>query len=212
LFSRGATFITHAFRRHKHETLSIGVISLMGSTRAPQEPMWKYFEGATDMIRSCSDLDFEQILEVINDGATAYKGVIPVDRWHEPYMTAGELRREMEDGVHFWCYEEQGHLNAVMGLQDKGEVVLIRHAYVRTKRRRKGLGGKLLRHLESGINRPILIGTWAAASWAIAYYEKGGYCLLPPEAKTRLLKRFWKIPERQVETSVVLAKGRWEAL
>jgi GNAT superfamily N-acetyltransferase len=91
-------------------------------------------------------------------------------------------------------------------------VVLIRHAYVRTKRRRKGLGGKLLRQLESGINRPILIGTWTAASWATAFYEKGGYWLLPLEAKTRLLKRFWKIPERQVETSVVLAKGGWEAL
>jgi len=164
------------------------------------------------MIRLCSDPDFEEILEIINDGASAYKGVIPGDRWHEPYMTAEELRREMEDGVHFWGYEEHGRLNAVMGLQDKGEVMLIRHAYVRTKRRRKGLGGKLLRHLESEIDRPILIGTWAEASWAIAYYKKGGYGLLPPEAKTRLLKRFWKIPERQVETSVVLAKGKWEDL
>lgn len=164
------------------------------------------------MIRPCSDLDFEEILEIINDGASAYKGVIPVDRWHEPYMTAVELRREMEDDVHFWGYEEQGRLNAVMGLQDKGEVMLIRHVYVRTKWRRKGLGGKLLCHLESGIDRPILIGTWAAASWAISYYQKGGYCLLPPETRTRLLRRFWKIPERQTETSVVLAKGRWEGL
>jgi GNAT superfamily N-acetyltransferase len=164
------------------------------------------------MIRCCSGTDFNEILEVINDGAAAYKGVIPADRWHDPYMTAVELRREMDLGVHFRIYEERGGLIAVMGIQDKGEASLIRHAYVRTRRRREGLGGKLLRHLESGIDRPILIGTWAAASWAVSFYVKEGYCLLPKEAKTRLLKRFWSIPERQVETSVVLAKGRWDAL
>jgi N-acetylglutamate synthase-like GNAT family acetyltransferase len=169
-------------------------------------------EEATGMIRPCSDTDFDDILEIINDGASAYQGVIPADRWHEPYMTAPELRKEMADGVRFWGWEEQGRLVACMGLQDRGEVMLIRHAYVRTARRRQGLGGKLLRHLEAGIDRPILIGTWAAASWAVAYYRKAGYELVPDEAKTRLLKRFWNIPERQVETSVVLAKGKWEAI
>jgi N-acetylglutamate synthase-like GNAT family acetyltransferase len=164
------------------------------------------------MIRPCSDRDLDQILEVVNDGAAAYKGVIPADRWHEPYMSAAELRREMEDGVYFWGCEEEGRLVGVMGLQDKGEVMLIRHAYVRTKRRREGWGGKLLRHLESGLDRPILIGTWASASWAVAFYEREGYRRVPTEAKSRLLQRFWNIPERQVETSVVLAKGRWEGL
>jgi GNAT superfamily N-acetyltransferase len=169
-------------------------------------------EGASLLIRECGDADFDEILDVVNDGAAAYKGVVPDDRWHEPYMTADELRRDMDDGVRFWGCEEQGRLIAVMGLQDRTETVLIRHAYVRTVRRRQGLGTQLLRHLEGGRDRPILIGTWEAAVWAVAYYEQAGYVLLPPDAKTRLLKRFWRIPERQVETSVVLAKGRWEEL
>lgn len=161
------------------------------------------------MIRPCRDMDFDEILAVINDGASAYKGVIPADRWHEPYMSAAELKREMDDGVRFWCCEEEGRLIACMGVQDRGAVMLIRHAYVRTTRRRQGWGGRLLRHLESGIDRPILIGTWAAATWAVDCYRKAGYALVPADAKTRLLKRFWDIPSRQVETSVVLAKGRW---
>jgi GNAT superfamily N-acetyltransferase len=169
-------------------------------------------EGVSLLIRECGDADFDEILDVVNDGAAAYKGVIPDDRRHEPYMTADELRWELDDGVRFWGCEEQGRLIAVMGLQDRTDTVLIRHAYVRTVRRRQGLGTQLLRHLEGGLDRPILIGTWAAAVWAVAYYEKAGYVLLAPDAKTRLLKRFWRIPERQVETSVVLAKGRWEEL
>lgn len=164
------------------------------------------------MIRSCGDADLEEILEVINDGAEAYRGVIPAECWHEPYMTALELRGEMNDGVLFWGHEEQGHLDAVMGLQDKKDVLLIRHAYVRTRRRRQGIGSELLRRLEADADRPILIGTWAVASWAIAYYQKHGYALVAGETKARLLRRFWRIPERQVENSVVLAKGRWQSL
>jgi GNAT superfamily N-acetyltransferase len=161
------------------------------------------------MIRRCRDVDFDVILQIINDGAQAYKGIIPADRWHDPYMSAEELGVEIKDGVLFWGYEEEDGLTAVMGIQDKGDVTLIRHAYVRTLRRNQGIGGRLLRSLESMTDKPILIGTWAAASWAIAFYEKNGYRLLETEEKNRLLQKYWTIPERQAETSVVLANARW---
>jgi GNAT superfamily N-acetyltransferase len=161
---------------------------------------------ADNRIRSCSEADLPAMLEIINDAATAYKGIIPADRWHEPYMPLEELQHEIAAGVRFWGYEEQGRLLAVMGIQDKGEVTLIRHAYVRTARRGQGLGTRLLCHLESTTQNPILIGTWAAATWAVAFYQKNGYRLLPEDEKNRLLRRYWTIPERQVETSVVLAK------
>jgi GNAT superfamily N-acetyltransferase len=158
------------------------------------------------MIRRCTDDDFDSILEIVNDAATAYRGVIPADRWHEPYMGADELRREIEDGVSFWGFESEGTLLGVMGIQDRGEVTLIRHAYVRTAARRGGIGTQLLLHLETLITGPILIGTWAAASWAVSFYERNGYHLVPEGEKAGLLRRYWSIPERQVETSVVLAK------
>ena len=145
------------------------------------------------------------MFEIINDAASAYRGVIPVDRWHEPYMPREELECELADGVRFWGADEDGHLLGVMGIQDKGEVCLIRHAYVRTAVRQGGIGTELLHYLERLTDRPILIGTWAAADWAIRFYRKNGYVQVSPEEKTRLLRRYWNIPERQVETSVVLA-------
>ncbi len=147
--------------------------------------------------------------EIINDAAQAYKGVIPPDRWHEPYMPIEELKHEIEDGVEFWGYHEAGELVGVMGLQDKGDVYLIRHAYVRTNRRNLGIGTKLLRHLEEMTDKPILIGTWTDATWAVRFYEKNGYRLLSRSETERLLKKYWKIPERQVVTSVVLANPKW---
>ena len=156
------------------------------------------------MIRKCSAGDFEAIFEIINDAAIAYKGVIPDDRWHEPYMSKEHLRGEIEDGVQFWGLQDQDGLTGVMGIQDRGDVTLIRHAYVRTAKRNQGIGSRLLAHLEPLSDRPILIGTWAHASWAVAFYEKHGYRLVTPEEKNRLLKKYWNIPERQVETSVVL--------
>jgi len=161
------------------------------------------------MIRTCRDADFEMMWQIINDGAQAYKGIIPEDRWHDPYMSREQLAHELEDGVLFWGYEEEEGLAAVMGIQDKGDVALIRHAYVRTSRRNRGIGGQLLRFLEAGTTKPMLIGTWAAATWAIAFYEKKGYRLLGTEEKNRLLRKYWTIPERQMETSVVLANARW---
>ncbi len=157
------------------------------------------------MIRICVESDFEAMFCIINDAAQAYRGVIPNDRWHEPYMPREELRREIEDGVQFWGYEENGTLIGVMGIQDVNDVTLIRHAYVTTKERRKGIGARLLSELVTKTDRPLLIGTWADASWAISFYRKHGFHLVTPEEKDRLLKKYWKIPPRQVETSVVLA-------
>ena len=151
--------------------------------------------------------DVGVIFEIINDAAQAYKGVIPADRWHEPYMSQEQLKQEIDAGVSFWGFEEDGHLVGVMGIQDKGEVTLIRHSYVRQQSRNRGVGTILLKFLESITDNPILIGTWADATWAIAFYEKNGYRLVSIEEKNRLLRKFWTIPERQIDTSVVLAGG-----
>ena len=157
------------------------------------------------MIRKCNDGDFNKILSIINDAAVAYKGVIPEDRWHEPYMSEESLRHEIKDGVIFWGYTDGNELVGVMGIQDVHDVTLIRHAYVRTAMRNKGIGGRLLSHLIKLATNPILIGTWADAIWAIHFYEKHGFRRVTKEEKNRLLKKYWSIPERQVETSVVLA-------
>ncbi|MGC1456224.1 MAG: GNAT family N-acetyltransferase [Nitrospirota bacterium] len=157
------------------------------------------------MIRLCTDNDFDAIFEIINDAARAYKGVIPDDRWHEPYMSLDDLRHELDSGVVFWGYEEHGELLGVMGIQDVQDVTLIRHAYVRTKRRNRGIGRRLISHLKSLATRPTLVGTWQAASWAIRFYAQHGFTLVSYENKKRLLRKYWNIPERQTETSVVLA-------
>lgn len=163
------------------------------------------------MIRPCDQGDFAAIYAIVNDAAQAYRGVIPADRWHEPYMPEDELRHEIASGVAFWGYEEEGELVGVMGIQHVQDVTLIRHAYVRTARRGQGIGSVLLAHLRTLTDRPILIGTWAAATWAIRFYEKHGFRLVTPAEKDRLLGRYWCIPPRQVETSVVLADARWFA-
>jgi N-acetylglutamate synthase-like GNAT family acetyltransferase len=165
--------------------------------------------GGRILIRQCTENDFDAIFEIINDAATAYKGVIPADRWHEPYMAKEHLQREISAGVSFWGYEEQGQLVGIMGIQDVQDVTLIRHAYVRTARRGEGIGGRLLSHLKKLIGRPALVGTWADAVWAIRFYEKHGFTLVTREEKERLLRKYWSIPERQTETSVVLGDARW---
>jgi N-acetylglutamate synthase-like GNAT family acetyltransferase len=157
------------------------------------------------MIRECTESDFNTIFKIINDAAQAYKGIIPQDRWHEPYMSLAELRAQIDDGIVFWGLERDGQLIGVMGIQDKGDVTLIRHAYVMSGAQKQGIGKKLLQHLQNMTDKPILIGTWAAASWAVSFYQKNGYTLVSEEEKNRLLRRYWSIPERQVETSVVLA-------
>lgn len=161
------------------------------------------------MIRTCDPGEFEGIYEIINDAARAYRGVILADRWKDPYMPREELRHEIHEGVVFWGYEEEGRLLGVMGLQQVQDVTLIRHSYVRTARRNQGIGGKLLSHLKAQTDRPLLVGTWAAIVWAIWFYEKHGFRLVSPEEKNRLLNKYWSIPDRQVETSVVLADPKW---
>jgi len=159
-------------------------------------------------IRESVESDFAAILAIINDAARVYRGVIPADRWHEPYMSAGELEREIAGGVVFWLAEDDGRLSGVMGIQDKGDVTLVRHAYVAPTAQRSGVGTKLLRHVEGLVDKPILIGTWADASWAIEFYQRNGFTLVPSDDKDRLLQTYWSIPARQVETSVVLANRR----
>ena len=163
------------------------------------------------MIRECAASDFDSICEIINDAAQAYKGVIPADCWTEPNMPEDELRLEMEAGVRFLGYEENEELIGVMGLQEVQDVTLIRHAYVRTARRNQGIGGRLLSNLVAPANRPVLIGTWAAAAWAIRFYENRGFQLVPAQEKDQLLQKYWSVPPRQMEMSVVLADRKWFA-
>jgi GNAT superfamily N-acetyltransferase len=156
-------------------------------------------------IRLCRDEERDDILFIINAAAEAYRNVIPADRWHEPYMSGNELDRERAAGVVFWGFDDRGRLAGVMGLQDVRDVALIRHAYTVPERQRAGIGGKLLVHLQRMSVKPMLVGTWAAAIWAIRFYEHHGFALVSQERKTELLKSYWTIPERQIETSVVLA-------
>ena len=158
------------------------------------------------MIRRCRDDDRDAILEIVNAAAEVYRGVIPADRWHEPYMPAEELDGEIAAGVEFWGYDADGELVGVMGIQPLDDVDLIRHAYVRPGRQRGGVGGALLAHLMDAATKPVLVGTWAAAEWAIDFYRRHGFVQVSEDEKTRLLRTYWNIPERQVATSVVLAR------
>jgi len=164
------------------------------------------------MIRRCDDRDFESIWAIINDGAQAYRGTIPEDRWTEPYMSKEKLQHEIDDGVVFWGYEDAEVLVGVMGLQQVRDVTLIRHAYVRADSQKQGIGARLLSHLRLLTKSPVLIGTWADAVWAIRFYERHGFQMVSTTEKDRLLKQYWSIPERQIETSVVLADAKWRGL
>lgn len=161
------------------------------------------------VIRTLDEADFADIHTIINDGAEAYRDVIPPDRWHDPYMSEAHLAGEIEAGVAFTGLAEDGRLVGVMGVQPVDDVTLIRHAYVCTARRRSGIGGHLMAVVLDGIRTPVLVGTWSAATWAVRFYEQHGFRLTDTETKTRLLRRYWTIPERQVEASLVLADARW---
>jgi GNAT superfamily N-acetyltransferase len=160
------------------------------------------------MIRPCTDADVSEMDTIINDAAEAYRGAIPADCWHEPYMSRSELEGEIAKGVQFSGWDEAGVLAGVMGLQNVHDATLIRHAYVRASHQGRGVGGALLGALIARTDGPLLVGTWAAASWAIRFYERHGFQLAPPEEKDRLLNRYWKISARQRETSVVLTRSR----
>lgn len=157
------------------------------------------------MIRKLSLSDFDSILTVINDAVQAYNGVIPKDRWKEPYMPTEELKNEIESGVVFYGWIEDDSIVGVMGIQAVKDTILIRHSYVRTRCQRQGIGGKLLKHLINLADTPvILVGTWADAIWAISFYEEHGFEFVSNTEKEKLLRKYWAIPERQIETSVVL--------
>jgi GNAT superfamily N-acetyltransferase len=155
-------------------------------------------------IRPCRDDEHPAILAIVNAAAEAYRGVIPADRWHEPYMPADELEEEIAAGVAFWGYEDEGALAGIMGIQPVRDVELIRHAYTAPARQGRGIGGALLEQLLSRATLPLLVGTWAAAEWAIRFYERHGFERVSVARKTELLREYWTIPERQIETSVVL--------
>jgi GNAT superfamily N-acetyltransferase len=156
-------------------------------------------------VRPCRKDERPAILAIVNAAAAAYRGVIPADRWHDPYMPADELEDEIAAGVAFWGYEEGGELVGIMGIQPVGDVDLIRHAYVSPGSQRQGVGGALLEHLARSATRRMLVGTWAAADWAVRFYRRNGFELVSPKRKTALLKTYWTIPDRQIEASVVLA-------
>jgi GNAT superfamily N-acetyltransferase len=158
------------------------------------------------MIRECSEGDVDVITSIVNEAALAYRGVIPGDCWHEPYMSRSDLLSEMAAGVRFSGHEEAGALVGVMGLQRVRDATLIRHAYVRTAHQGRGVGAELMRFLSGRTEGALLVGTWAAATWAIRFYERHGFRLVSSEEKDRLLEAYWSIPARQRETSVVLVK------
>ena len=156
------------------------------------------------VIRRCRDDESATILTIVNAAANAYREVIPADRWHEPYMPASQLQRDIAAGVEFWGYELDGTLIGVMGIQPVRDVDLIRHAYVRPGSQRLGIGAALIAHLRGLSGRRMLVGTWADAAWAIRFYQREGFALVPPAQAAVLLKSYWDIPDRQIETSVVL--------
>jgi GNAT superfamily N-acetyltransferase len=156
-------------------------------------------------IRPCREDERTAILAIVNAAAQAYRGVIPADRWQEPYMPLGELDDEIAAGVAFWGYEADGALLGIMGIQPVRDVDLIRHAYVSPDSQRRGIGGALLEHLARGSARRMLVGTWAGAAWAVSFYRRHGFELVSPERAAALLKIYWIIPDRQIDTSVVLA-------
>jgi GNAT superfamily N-acetyltransferase len=160
------------------------------------------------MVRPCAKTESQAIAAVINEAAEAYRGVIPPDCWHEPYMRVSALEKEIEAGVKFYGWDEAGALVGVMGIQHVHDVSLIRHAYVRTAYQGRGIGTALLKFLVARATGPLLVGTWAAAAWAIRFYERHGFVLVSPAEKDRLLTTHWSIPPRQIETSVVLSYAR----
>ncbi len=156
------------------------------------------------MIRECQPGEIKRIYYIINEAAKAYEAVIPADRYHQPYMSMDELEQEMKQ-MTFFGEEVNGELVGVMGVQPVKDVTLIRHAYVLPQWQRQGISSKLLNNLKHLVTTSrLLVGTWTDARWAVAFYEKHGFSLLPD--KDELLRTYWNIPQRQIETSVVLGK------
>ena len=163
------------------------------------------------IIRPCRGDEAETMLAIINAAAEAYRGAIPLDCWHSPYMPAAELRSEIAAGVAFVGCEVGGELAGVMGIQPVRNVDLIRHAYVSPAHQRQGIGSAMMAALRERSTRQVLVGTWAAATWAVEFYERHGFRLVPESAKELLLRTYWTISPRQIEVSVVLAAPHLDA-
>jgi N-acetylglutamate synthase-like GNAT family acetyltransferase len=161
-------------------------------------------------LRKSTRADFPAMLALVNRAAQAYRGAIPADRWRNPYMPAKELATAIASDIAFCIAQDKGRVAGMMGIQDKGDVALVRHAYVAPGTQRKGVGTQLLRHIERLAGKPVLVGTWAGASWAVDFYRRNGFALVSKAEKERLLRRYWRIGARQIETSVVLADARWK--
>ncbi len=161
-----------------------------------------------ETMRRCRAEETGEIGAIINDAAARYRGVIPDDCWHEPYMPAAALAKEIAAGVEFWGVERDGALVGVMGIQQVEDVALIRHAYVRPSEQGRGVGGKLLEMLFAAAGRKVLVGTWAAADWAIGFYRRHGFVLVAAAETPGLLRRYWSVSARQIEVSVVLVRAR----
>ena len=166
---------------------------------------------STGMVRPCTAADQLDALQVINVAAQAYRGVIPADRWREPYMPADELASEIADGVTFSGCEVDGLLVGVMGVQRRWNVDLIRHAYVLPAWQRHGVGSRLLAHLRRAQGGLVLVGTWRAAAWAIVFYERHGFARVPEDVIIPLLRTYWSVPEQQIATSLVLSSPGLDA-
>ena len=159
------------------------------------------------MISEYKKGDISKILHVINDASLKYKGVIPDNCWHEPYMSEQELIDEFNNQVRMFGYNHNNKLTGVIGIQTVKDVILIRHAYTLTSCQGKGTGSALLEYLlKKNQNCRLLVGTWRKATWAIRFYEKFGFILHAKEQSTLLLKKYWKIASKQIENSVVLER------
>ena len=161
------------------------------------------------MIRDCGLRDFDAMLDIVNQAAEAYRAFVPAEEWKDPYMPEEELRQDLAAGVRFVGWEQEGGLVGIMGSQPVCDVALIRHAYVRPEWQRHSIGSALLGELRRRTQQPMLVGTWAASSWAIRFYEKHGFHGVPDARREALLRRYWTVPEAQIAASVVLADVEW---
>lgn len=186
------------------------MIASLASFRSASNAILSLCGEVVSGVRLCFEDERRVILGIINLAAQAYRGVIPQDRWHEPYMPLHEFEAEKAAGVAFWGYERDGALIGVMGIQPVHDVELIRHAYVLPGNQRHGVGAGLITHLQAISSKPMLVGTWAAATWAIDFYRRHQFELVGPQAIPKLLRKYWTVPEPQIEASVVLANPRFE--
>ncbi len=169
-------------------------------------------KGDSVTYRQCGERDFDSVYFIINEAAAAYRGVVSAVHLTDPYMSRREFRSAIAAGVEFWGHEENATLRGVMGIQRTQDVVLIRHAYIRTQYQGQGIGSGLLKYLTAKTRRPVLVGTWSGMTRTIQFYQRNGFELVPAAAKDALLRKYWRIPDAQIAGSLVLANVAVERL